>query len=402
MINLKRIPGILYQRRRVSVAVICTSLVIYYLFKFGIVCTNIEIWSYVSKLCQLHRDGKAVGSLCKPLCTDGTIESVSCYAFHVGKEAVFSAEWQGTKMVFKSPRSQPDVDPVHWVSHDGRRQYPDEQQFQSMVRELVASRLNLSTSSDQLKRISHLGVSKAAESSVARHEEMDNVWALLHDNEYLLSVLYSDRGVFPQLLGTCGTLFAVEYVRPVESAARMFSVSEGRNEWASRLRLASMMLDLLEEVEVNFPEPFSLCDVKMGHFGVTADGQRLKFLDLDSVFPRTVANRVAADGSACERDEDCDFFDCRSRCGPSRVCDAPVVNNNHQVVCEKIFLGWALSGATLVPGLLVSRHTPSTLAVLLRMCASPDSGTAPPDDVKRRLYALLTELLQALGNEEFL
>jgi hypothetical protein len=75
-----------------------------------------------------------------------------------------------------------------------------------------------------------------------------------------------------------------------------------------------------------------------------------------------------------------------------------------QVVCEKIFLGWTLSGTVIVPGLLMSQHTPSSLAALLRLCANPDTDfnsprAAVPEDIKRRLYATLTEMEQTLANE---
>jgi len=81
--------------------------------------------------------------------------------------------------------------------------------------------------------------------------------------------------------------------------------------------------------------------------------------------------------------------------------------NSHaflQVVCEKIFLGWTLSGTVIVPGLLMSQHTPSSLAALLRLCANPDTDLNSPraavsEDIKRRLYATLIEMEQALAND---
>ena len=81
--------------------------------------------------------------------------------------------------------------------------------------------------------------------------------------------------------------------------------------------------------------------------------------------------------------------------------------NSHsflQVVCEKIFLGWTLSGTVIVPGLLMSQHTPSSLAALLRLCANPDTDLNSPraavsEDIKRRLYATLVEMEQAVAND---
>jgi hypothetical protein len=165
-----------------------------------------------------------------------------------------------------------------------------------------------------------------------RQVEMQNLWFLLQDNEYLCSILYADRDIFPQLLGTCGPFFAVEYVDPVQMSSGVMSMGEGHEEWAKKLKLAVLMMDLLDELETNLAEPFHLCDVKMSHFGLTKNGQHLKFLDLDSVLPRTVVGHMTADGSHCTRHEDCDFFDCRSRCNSvTSRCDSPVTNNNFQV-----------------------------------------------------------------------
>jgi len=52
----------------------------------------------------------------------------------------------------------------------------------------------------------------------------------------------------------------------------------------------------------------------------------------------------------------------------------------------------------------MSQHTPSSLAALLRLCANPDMDLNSPraavsEDIKRRLYATLIEMEQALAND---
>lgn len=74
-----------------------------------------------------------------------------------------------------------------------------------------------------------------------------------------------------------------------------------------------------------------------------------------------------------------------------------------QIVCEKIFLGWTLSGTLIIPGLLMSEHTTSSLAVLLRQCANPAGDiehlprAAVPDNLKMRLYNMLHEMEQEVA-----
>lgn len=383
--------------------------IVYLLIHWGIMCTNLEAWKHVSTVCSLHNSGAAAGILCGPLCSERRIHSLACETLHGGKEAVFSAHWERTRLVFKSSRIHTYSDQseaVFWTDTAGSKHFPSEEEFTSMIKDLIANKLNLTITSHQLQRLSRLRRHHVETNPTRRNVEMENVWPLLRENEYIMSILYEDRDVFPQLIGTCGTFFAVEYVKPIQTPTTILALSDSKPEWAKRLKLAVMILDLLEEFDSNFAEPFHLCDVKINHFGLPPGGQRLKFLDLDSVFPRTAVGRLVADGRSCKRHEDCDFFDCRSFCSANNRCESPVANNNLQIICEKIFLGWTLSGTIIIPGLLMSQHTTSTLAVMLRQCANPagDSTHLPraavPDSLKSRLYNMLSEMEQQFNTPE--
>lgn len=237
---------------------------------------------------------------------------------------------------------------------------------------------------------------------------MDNLWYLLQDNEYLLSALFTDKDVFPQLLGTCGLHYAVEYLEPVPDISSFLTISDSIENWGKRLRVSVHILDLLEELENNFREPFHLCDIKIKHFGFVKGGHRLKFIDLDGVLPKSVVGSIMKDLKTCNSDNDCDYLDCRSRCNKmTHKCYNFVTNNNLQIVCEKIFLGWRFSNTVIVPGLLISQHTPSELASLLRQCANPEGiegkpRTSPDEELKKRLYTVLSEIEQTVNNDFFL
>lgn len=45
-------------------------------------------------------------------------------------------------------------------------------------------------------------------------------------------------------------------------------VSE-EGSWAGRVKLAVLILDLLQEIDTSVAEGFSLCDVKPSHFGIS-------------------------------------------------------------------------------------------------------------------------------------
>lgn len=57
----------------------------------------------------------------------------------------------------------------------------------------------------------------------------------------------------------------------------------------------------------------------------------------------------------------------------------------------------------VVPGLLMSPETSSSLSALLRLCSNPDSETndlarsAASDHTRRRLYAVLSEMYSSMS-----
>ena len=89
-----------------------------------------------------------------------------------------------------------------------------------------------------------------------------------------------------------------------------------------------------------------------------------------------------------------------------KKCSHYVSNSNLQIVCEKIFLGWRMSNTVLIPGLLMTQHTPSELATILRQCANPKSEFGKPRDrdeeIKKRLYNILVEIEQSVTNDFYL
>lgn len=352
--------------------------------------------------CRLFEHGVVIGSLCRPLCVTHEIQSFTCHSFRQGKEAVFSAEWHNTKLVFKAARSA--VQNLHWYDN-GVKKYPSESDFRSTIRAIVLSKLNVSLSHENAVRLGRLKPSYEELDPVKRQKEMDNLWPLVQDNEYVISALYTDIDIFPQLLGTCGQYFAVEYLDPIQSVSTLLSMSDGRDEWSKRLRLSILIMELVNELDSSFKEPFHLCDVKLSHFGLTKGGSRLKFIDLNIVYPKSVVNKIIKNIGSCKSDDDCDLYDCRGKCDiDTKKCQGAVTNNNVQIVCEKLFLGWTMSNKMIIPGLLMSQHTPSSLASVLRQCANPASEfnnprSSTPDDIKQRLYNIVVEIEQTVSND---
>ncbi|XP_030760683.1 divergent protein kinase domain 1C [Sitophilus oryzae] len=406
MLLTRRLPGLLYTYRYTvySVGVIVATL-LYFLFRWNLLCVNLQAWQHVKRMCHLYEEGMAIGSLCAPLCISKDIHSLTCHSFQAAKEAVFSAEWYNIRLVFKSVSR--DIQALHWYDN-GVLRYPTEKEFLSSIRTIVKRKLNLTLAYDTAVRLSRLKPSYEEKDLTKRQQEMDSLWYLLQDNEYLLSTIFTDKDIFPQLIGTCGSYFAVEYLEPVPSLSSYLSLNDNKEEWGQRLRFAVQILDLLEDLDTGFREPFHLCNVKFNHFGYVKNKKKLKFIDLDEVYPRSIINNYFMEIESCQSDEDCEYMDCRSVCDQTTgQCRGTVTNNNLQIVCEKIFLGWGMSNTILVPGLLMSQHTSSELAPILRRCANPTGGdgklrTMPDREVKKRLYTLLNEIEQSVNSDFFL
>jgi len=280
--------------------------------------------------------------------------------------------------------------------------FPSLEEFRVMVSSHLSLNMNLSLGTTSLfklwpARMEERERLSQAENKELLHQAMKNVWTLALDNEYVFSRIFSHYDVFPEMFGSCGGIYVVERLRPLDMPSYLQRVNfQG---WVERVKVSLAILDLLEELDNMFLAPLHLCDIKPEHFGLS-DHARAKFLDLDSVFLKPVVDRTVGDGSDCSQHEDCDLFDCRGHCDSTTgKCLGAVVNNNLQVVCEKLFLGSSLGfqflGGT---GLLNSKHASFRLQRALKRCANPAKSkdgvrTAAGGEIFRDLYTSLEEVV---------
>ncbi|KAK2188924.1 hypothetical protein NP493_119g01024 [Ridgeia piscesae] len=194
---------------------------------------------------------------------------------------------------------------------------------------------------------------------------MNTVWSLTQQSEYVQLQYFNKNKHLPQVLGTCGHFYAVEYAPSGLLDPIFFDVTTSTN-WRKRAHLALGVLDVLSSFEKDFPEPLYMCDIKGGQFGVARDGT-VKVIDVDTVFLRSELEKQF--DRTCTGHTDCDFFDCQAWCDlTTQQCQKKILNNNLQVVCAKIF-----KGNDLQRGLL--SHSPHQWTVqlqkLLDHCANP-------------------------------
>jgi Protein-kinase domain of FAM69 len=97
-------------------------------------------------------------------------------------------------------------------SNSGNHLYPSEEEFISMVANLVQSELNVSTTEEQLGKMVHLA--PVAPDPDVRLKEMRDLWRLLQDHEYLATRMFAEQEILPGLIGSCGDVFAVSLIAP--------------------------------------------------------------------------------------------------------------------------------------------------------------------------------------------
>jgi len=363
----------LSKKKILGLTSIClVALLIYCLYEWKILCSHKRLQTTIDTVCSHFANGKAHGNLCRQFCVTGDLQPKACQTFHAGKEVVFQATLENLPIFVKGRRmdfmSHPE-EALHW----GSEVFPSENDFQMMVQSYLSNNMGIQLPKNA-NLMDTLWFKSKDEPNLPQHPDIanwqrSNVWSLIQDNEYVLSKLHASLDVFPTLMGTCGGLYVVEALEPLSYPHYLAKLSF--SQWAQRVSVALAILDLLDELENVFDQPIHLCDVKPEHFGISDFG-KVKVLDLDSVFLKPYLDKTMTDNITCESHNDCDFFDCKGQCDLiTNKCTKGVVNNNLQVVCEKILLSRSGGLVFSLPGLLTSNHLNKRLDRLLKKCANP-------------------------------
>ena len=344
--------------------------------------------------------------MCNDLCELKTIVPDSCPMFHDGKDVVFGAIFRGSLSIVGKARTldikSETENIVYWYNDSGDLNYPTKEEFQKMIDNHLSINYNLSLPA--LKGIYSLWPHALKKDSLTEFQNnwllqtsMKNIWTLALDPEYVYSRVFKEYDVFPEIIGTCGGIYFVEKVETYDFPYVIKQLNF--DAWVERVKIALKILDLIEEFDNMFDYPAHLCDVKMDHFGKSENG-RMKYLDSDNVYLKPIADKSVGDGSYCDKHSDCDLFDCQGYCDPhDNKCRGGVINNNLQIVCDRIFLGDNFGlrhyGSS---GLLVSKHASMKLQQIVDHCSNPtgsnsDRRLSAGEDVLEQLKSSLKEII---------
>ncbi|XP_043413120.1 divergent protein kinase domain 1C [Prionailurus bengalensis] len=362
-------------------------------------CTDEKSRRILAALCQEYRGGVLVGDLCEDLCVAGTLSYQRCLYYERGKK-VLQADWRGRPVILKSkeeafssfqPLSLPDD-----AAEDGGQDFPEAELLLVVAGE-VRNALGLELPNGSL------GPLWPRRRGRRWLGQLATLWSLVQQEEFVLFSLLQDLSRHaPPVLGSCGHFYAVEYLAagsprhralfPLDGAAG--APRGGRGQAKAISDMALSFLDMVSHFDGDFSHRLHLCDIKPENFAIRSDFTVVA-IDVDMAFFEPKMREILEQN--CTGDEDCNFFDCFSKCDlRAHKCGAERVNSNLQVVCDKIFRHWFFSSlrtsAVSVPLQLQLRDA-------VQECADPrgTSGRAPgatPD-----VFWKLQRLLQATQRE---
>ena len=130
-----------------------------------------------------------------------------------------------------------------------------------------------------------LGECDGDRNDIISHIEAVSCLRIVATEEYLYYIMLHGTVGIPKVLGTCGNMFAVEKITPLEIQSSTDHFNQ--NTWEKHAKIALSFLDIVEAFENTPHGKLYLCDVYSGNFGLEEheDGTvRVKAIDLDISF----------------------------------------------------------------------------------------------------------------------
>ncbi|KAL4839314.1 hypothetical protein H8958_019718 [Nasalis larvatus] len=360
-------------------------------------CTNEKSRRILAALCQDYRGGALAGDLCEDLCVAGKLLFQRCLHYNRGKK-VLQADWRGRPVVLKSKEeafsSFPPLSLLEEEAGEGGQDIP-EAELLLMVAGEVKSALGLELSN------SSLGPWWPGRRGPRWRGQLASLWALLQQEEYVYFSLLQDLSphVLP-VLGSCGHFYAVEFLAAGSPHHRaLFPLDQvpgapGGGQAKAISDIALSFLDMVNHLTVTFPTVSTSATSSRKTLPSGATSQKPS--TGGGELRRTMREDGLRGGDAVLKlPMLCDKCDLRvNKCGAQRV------NNNLQVICDKIFRHWF---SAPLKSSAVSFQLQLQLQEAVQECADPEvpSGNTRRDapsvfwKLRRLLQATLRELQEA-------
>ncbi|XP_072235116.1 divergent protein kinase domain 1C [Leuresthes tenuis] len=379
-------------------------------------CTDDKSKRILQRLCLEFGEGSVTGDMCSDLCVLGLVKYKRCLYYENGKK-VIEARWRGNPIILKSKLENfSSYEPLGILDYQDTAEELSALDVVFYATMEVRNSLGIAEEDDDEE-----GGGGGNNSSLARlwgkklkirdksysRAELSSLWSLLQQEEYtFLRVLQDLSTHVAKVLGSCGHFYAVEYLSAGHAwDQNIFSLDEvavpglqdqSRARWAVREmvhRIALSFLDMVWHFDHDFTHKLHLCDIKPENFAIRKD-LTVVAIDVDMAFFEPKMKDILEQN--CSSDDDCNFFDCSSRCDPvRRRCSPHRGNSNLQVICEKIFRPW------FSPTLLGAKAgLPLQVELQRAVQECSETGEEPEENRKnthQRLVSILNRLIQEGG-----
>ncbi|XP_067646427.1 divergent protein kinase domain 1C isoform X2 [Eurosta solidaginis] len=285
-------------------------------------CFKIMELRRINHICKMYRNKQYSGSLCEEICSDAT--PFINYKCDFGKAVPFIAERNGEAIEFR--RASKINDDLSWKDSSGGLILPKIDDFHHIIKLHIMINYNVTLEENMIKILINQEIDEN------NPKQMLNFWRLFKDNTYLMSKLFDDESIFPTIIGSCGPYYVVENLR-LPKIGNIFTRNlYGLNEQ----ELLKKLFDFIIRLDIIRPDPLKICKIDLNNFGLTTD-LRLKALNADYIQIESQVNRRLASGQTCQRNEDCDWHQCRGSCDKEKhICNGIQRNDNFDVFCNYI------------------------------------------------------------------
>ncbi|XP_060098969.1 divergent protein kinase domain 1C [Heteronotia binoei] len=304
-------------------------------------CTDEQSHRILARLCLDYRKGALTGDLCEDLCVAQKLIYKRCLYYDQGKK-VIQADWRGRPVILKSKMEIfSSYQHLGFLEEMESQGIPEADLFLMVALE-IKNALGLELPSNNTGPLWTRGRGPHWKAQLA------SMWSLLQQEEYIyFSVLQDFSKHVLRVIGSCGHFYAVEYLTAGHAWHNtLFSVEDAVGASFSGIKskakaiteIAISFLDMVNHFDNDFSHRLHLCDIKPENFAIRND-LTVVAIDVDMAFFEPKMRDILEQN--CTGDEDCNFFDCFSKCNlRRRKCGAVRANNNLQVICDKIFRPW--------------------------------------------------------------
>ncbi|UJR24051.1 hypothetical protein I4U23_027019 [Adineta vaga] len=270
-------------------------------------CFNQECTDFV---CQAYSEGLIGGHLCPDLCTTKKIQLQNCLGEHKHfRSRLFedNDNHQVIRCYLRHPlsKSKPSGDVKEYFKFPSDDSTLDV--LYNALQEHIQKTITLENSDVLLEELMKFAdFNKDGKISLS---EARSIWSLVQIDEFIYTLLLSDKFYIPKIHGTCGHIFAVEQVLngklPFNDQQELLSGSE-RPNWYQRVRLAVGIVEYFSDTwhYQDSDQHLHLCQPLINSFGFDKDFESKMLKSNHIISSKSILSRLP---NQCHANKDCSY-----------------------------------------------------------------------------------------------